>query len=46
MLAALQSADVAPTPQLAQATEATIKEVAQLASRWAALKGEAAALPR
>ncbi|HYV64638.1 MAG TPA: hypothetical protein VE964_00255, partial [Myxococcales bacterium] len=45
LLASLQSADVAPTPQLAQAAESTLRDVAQLASRWAALKSEAAALP-
>src|SRR5712671_4070408 len=46
LLEALQAADVAPTPQLAQAAETTIRDVAQLSSRWAALKREAAALPR
>ncbi len=46
LLEALQAADVAPTPQLAQAAETTIRDVAQLASRWAALKRESAALPR
>jgi len=46
MLDALQAADVAPTPQLAEAAERTIRDVAQLASRWAALKRESAALVR
>jgi photosystem II stability/assembly factor-like uncharacterized protein len=46
LLAALQAADVAPTPQLAQAAEAAIRDVDQLGSRWAALKREAALLPR
>jgi len=40
LLEALQSADVAPTPQLAQAAEAAIRDVDQLTSRWAALKRE------
>jgi len=46
LLDALQAADVTPTPQLAQAAETTIREVAQLATRWAALKSEAGALLR
>jgi hypothetical protein len=46
LLEALQSADVAPTPQLAQAAETTIRDLAELASRWAALKRDAAALLR
>ena len=46
LLEALQTADVAPTPQLAQAAETTIREVAELASRWAALKRDASTLLR
>ena len=46
LLDALQAADVAPTPQLAEAAERTIRDVAQLASSWAALKRESAALVR
>ena len=46
LLEALQTADVAPTPQLAQAAETTIREVAELASRWASLKRDASTLLR
>ena len=46
LLEALQTADVAPTPQLAQAAETTIREVADLAARWASLKREASTLLR
>ena len=46
LLEALQSADVAPTPQLAQAAETTIREVAELASGWGVLKAEASTLLR
>ena len=46
LLEALQTADVAPTPQLAQAAETTIREVAELASRWASLKRETSTLLR
>jgi hypothetical protein len=41
LLDALQAADLAPTPQLATAAEAAIRDVAQLASRWQALHKEA-----
>jgi len=41
LLDALQASDVAPTPQLAAAAEAAMRDVAQLASRWEALKNEA-----
>ena len=46
LLDALQSADVAPTPQLAQAAESAVHDVAELSARWAALKQEADALLR
>jgi hypothetical protein len=46
LLDALQAADVAPTPQLAEAADRTVQDVAQLATRWLALKREAAALVR
>jgi hypothetical protein len=46
LLDALQAADVAPTPQLAQAAESAIRDVAELSARWASLKQEAAALLR
>jgi hypothetical protein len=41
LLDALQASDVAPTPQLAAAAEAAMRDVAQLASQWEALKKEA-----
>jgi hypothetical protein len=41
LLDALQASDVAPVPQLAAAAETAIRDVAQLASRWEALKKEA-----
>jgi photosystem II stability/assembly factor-like uncharacterized protein len=45
LLDTLQSGDVAPTPQLAAAAAAAIRDVAQLASQWEALKKEAGASP-
>jgi hypothetical protein len=41
LLDALQASDVAPTPQLAAAAEAAMRDVAELASRWQALKTDA-----